>query len=47
MLTNSVDTTERLARDLERQKILLQLSKCKTLEEYETFVNNLKNQIEK
>ena len=47
MLTNSADTAERLARDLECHKILLQLSECKTLEKYKTFVDKLKNQIEK
>ena len=47
MLTNSADTIERLARDIERQKILMQLSECKTLEDYEAFVDILKNQLEK
>ena len=47
MFTNSADTIERLARNLELQKILLQLLEYKTFEEYETFVDKLENQIKK
>lgn len=47
MIPNSAETIERLARELERQKILMELLECKTLEDYETFVNKLKAQMEK
>lgn len=42
MMPNSAETIERLARELERQKILMDLLECKTLEDYEAVVNKLK-----
>lgn len=47
MMPNSADTIESLARELERQKILMELLECKTFDDYETFVAKLKVQTEK
>ena len=46
MMPNSAETIERLARELERQKILMELLECKTLEDYEEIVKKLKAQNE-
>lgn len=46
-MLNSADTIERLARELERQIILMELLECKTLEDYEILVDKLKAQSEK
>lgn len=46
MMPNSAETIERLARELERQKILMELLECKTLDDYEKLVEKLKAQSE-
>lgn len=47
MMPNSADAIESLARELERQKILMELLECKTFDDYEAFVAKLKAQTEK
>lgn len=46
MMQNAAETIEKLARELERQKILSELQDCKTLEEYEAYVEKLKAKCE-
>lgn len=46
MMPNAAETIERLARELERQKILSELQECKTLVEYEAYVEKLKAKCE-
>lgn len=44
MMPNSAETIERLARELERQKILMELQECQTLEDYQELVKKLRAQ---
>jgi hypothetical protein len=46
MMTNNAETIERLARELERQKIIFELSECNSVEDYKEFVQKLKAQCE-
>ena len=42
MLPNSAETIEKLARALEREKLLAKLNECKTLEDYEKVREELR-----
>ena len=46
MMPNAAETIEKLARELERQKILSELQECTTLEEFEEYVEKLKAKCE-
>ena len=46
MMPNSAEVIEKLARELERQKILSELLECKSLEDYEAYVEKLKAKCE-
>lgn len=46
MMPNAAETIERLARELERQKILSELQECHTLEEFQEYVEKLKTKCE-
>lgn len=46
MMPNAAETIERLARELERQKILSELQECDTLEEFQEYVEKLKAKCE-
>lgn len=47
MLPNSAETIEKLARELERQRLSAKLQECKTLEEFEKVRDELKAQCDK
>ena len=47
MLSNSAETIERLARELERQRLSAKLSECQTLEDFKKVAEELKAQCEK
>lgn len=46
MLPNSAETIEKLARALERERLLAKLNECQTLEDYERVKAELKAQCE-
>jgi len=47
MMPNAAETIEKLARELERQKLLSELQECNTLEDYQAYVEKLKAKCEK
>lgn len=43
MFENAAETIEKLARDLERQKLLAELNECKTLQDFEKVREELRS----
>lgn len=46
MMPNAAETIEKLARALERERLLSKLSECVTLEDYERVKSELRAQCE-
>lgn len=46
MMPNAAETIERLARSLERRRILAELEKCQTVEEYDSVREKLEAEAE-